>query len=52
MNEALASLIYISWQALKRCLFTGQGRLLHLVVKTTLIRHGANFFKLHGIIRV
>ena len=42
-NEALASFIYTIWQVLKRCLFDGQGQLVFLVVKTTLIILGANF---------
>jgi hypothetical protein len=42
-NEALASFIYTNWQVLKRCLFAGQGRLVFLVVKTTLISLGADF---------
>jgi hypothetical protein len=39
----LASFIYTSWQVLERCLFTGQGRLVFLVVKTTLISLGDDF---------
>ena len=39
-NEALTSFIYTSWKVLERCLFTRQGLLLFLVVKTTLIRPG------------
>jgi hypothetical protein len=42
-NEALASFIYTNWQVLKRCLFTGQVRLVFLVVKTTLISLGDDF---------
>ena len=42
-NEALASFIYTNWQVLERCLFIGQGRLVFLVVKTTLIRLGDDF---------
>jgi hypothetical protein len=42
-NEVLASFIYTNWQVLQRCLFNGQGRLVFLVVKTTLISLGADF---------
>jgi hypothetical protein len=41
-NEALDSFIYTSWQALERCLFTGQGRLVFLVVNVGQLRGGVN----------
>ena len=51
-NEALTSFIYTNCRVLERCLFTGHGRLVFLVVKITLIRPGGWLLNLHNIIRV
>jgi hypothetical protein len=42
-NEVMASFIYTNWQVLKMCLVIGQGWLVFLVVKTTLISLGDDF---------